>query len=76
MLDVGDGAGYKIIQIVGGFFMWLLLLIAVAVVIYLVIKSVNKLGQKASSPSDILRSRYSRGEINRNEYEQMKKNLE
>ena len=56
--------------------MWLLLLIVVAAVIYLVIKSVNKLSQKASSPSDVLRSRYSKGEINRNEYEQMKKDLE
>ena len=56
--------------------MWLLLLIVVAAVIYLVIKSVNKVSQKASSPNDVLRSRYSKGEINRNEYEQMKKDLE
>ena len=56
--------------------MWLLLLIVVAVVIYLVIKSVNKFSRMASSPIDALRSRYSRGEINRNEYEQMKKDLE
>jgi putative membrane protein len=56
--------------------MWLLLLIVVAAVIYLVIKSVNKYSRMDISPIDALRSRYSRGEITRNEYEQMKKDLE
>ena len=56
--------------------MWLLLLIVVAGLIYLVVKSVNKFSRMAStSPFDTLKSRYSKGEINRNEYEQMKKDL-
>ena len=53
--------------------MRLLLLLDVAAVIYLAIR---KFSQKASSPIDVLKSRYSRGEIDRNEYEQKKKDLE
>jgi len=56
--------------------MWLLILIVAAAVIYLVIKSVNKYSRMAISPIDALKSRYSKGEITRNEYEQMKKDLE
>ena len=56
--------------------MRLLLLLDVAAVIYLVIKTVNKFSRMAISPLDALKSRYSRGEITRNEYEQMKKDLE
>ena len=56
--------------------MWLLILIVAAAVIYLVIKSVNKYRRMAISPIDALKSRYSKGEITRNEYEQMKKDLE
>jgi len=56
--------------------MWLLILIVVAAVIYLVIKYRHKLKGLAVSPIDALRSRYSKGEINRNEYEQMKKDLD
>jgi putative membrane protein len=56
--------------------MWLLMLIVVAAAIYLVIKSVNKYSRMAISPIDALKSRYSKGEITRNEYEQMKKDLE
>jgi len=56
--------------------MWLLILIVVAAVIYLVIKSMNKYSRMAVSPIDALKSRYSRGEITRDEYEQMKKDLE
>jgi putative membrane protein len=56
--------------------MWILLLIVVAAVIYLVIKSMNKYSRMAFAPIDALKVRYSRGEITRNEYEQMKKDLE
>ena len=56
--------------------MRLLLLLDVAAVIYLVSKTVNKFNRMAISPIDALKSRYSRGEITRNEYEQMKKDLE
>jgi len=55
--------------------MWLLLLIVVAGFIYLVSKSMNKSSRMAFLPIDGLRSRYSKGEITRNEYEQMKKDL-
>lgn len=56
--------------------MWLILLIVVPVVIYLVVKSVKKFSRMAISPIDALKSRYSRGEITRIEYEQMKTDLE
>ena len=56
--------------------MWLLILIVAAAVIYLIIKSLNKYVRMAVSPIDALKSRYSKGEITKNEYEQMKKDLE
>jgi len=56
--------------------MWLLLSIVLAGVIYLVIRYVNKNSRMAFAAIDDLKARYSKGEINKSEYEQMKKDLE
>ena len=56
--------------------MWLLLLILATAVIYLIIKSVIKYRRMAISPFDALKLRYSKGDITRNEYEQLKKDIE
>ncbi len=56
--------------------MWALVLIVVAAVNCLVIKSVNKSSRMAFAPINAQRSRYSKGTITRNEHKQIKENLE
>lgn len=62
----------------GGIFMWVLFLILIAVVTYLVIKATKTKGFVASTaetPLAILKKRYAKGEITRQEFEKMKKDL-
>ena len=61
----------------GGGIMWLLLLIAVGVIIYLVVRSPRE-SRPASSrtPLEILKERYARGELTREEFLERKKDLE
>ncbi|HPI57027.1 MAG TPA: SHOCT domain-containing protein [Syntrophales bacterium] len=61
----------------GGVFMWLLFLVLVAVVIFLVVRT-SKLSGPAppvETPLDILKKRYAKGEITKEEYDRMKKEL-
>ena len=64
----------------GGMFMWMLLIIIlVAVIIYWAVRSTKSKGQmdaSAEKPIDILKKRYVKGEITKDEYEGMKKDLE
>ncbi len=61
----------------GGVFMWLLLLVLIGVVIYFVVRG-DKWTKKGDdeSPLEILKKRYARGEITREEYNKIKKELE
>lgn len=61
----------------GGVFMLLLLLVLVGVVIYFVVRG-DKWMKKGSeeSPLEILKKRYARGEITREEYNKIRKELE
>jgi putative membrane protein len=72
------GWGHMIHYWYGGC-MWLILLLAAGVGVYLLIKS-GKLGDTNVSTTetalDILKKRYARGEINKEEYEQKKKDME
>ena len=63
----------------GGMFMWLIFLIVLGVVVYFIIqtsKSKNVSGQIQETPLDILKKRYAKGEINKDEFDRMKKDLE
>ena len=65
----------------GGTFMGIIFIIAIGVVIYLILRGTNSsslFGSNSSSggaPLDILKKRYAKGEITREEFEQMKKDL-
>lgn len=61
----------------GGVIVWILILIAIAVVMYLVVKktSKNKAGSSGESALDILKTRYAKGEISKDDFERMKSEL-
>jgi putative membrane protein len=63
----------------GDIIMWLLLIAVVVLLIYLVSQlSRGKGGEKESqeTASDILKKRYAKGEINREEFERMRQDLQ
>lgn len=61
----------------GGVFMWLLLLVLIGVVIYFVVRGDKWMKKEGDeSPLEILKKRYARGEITREEYNKIKKELE
>jgi putative membrane protein len=64
----------------GGIFMWLILLIVAVVIVYFLFmrhkQTGNAVGSEKESPAEILRRRYARGEISREEFERLKKDIE
>lgn len=78
----GPGAGYGC-QFgfgygFGGMFMWIILLALVGVVIYFIVHNVqlkNKTGQTKESAIDILKKRYAKGEITKDDFDRIKNEL-
>ncbi len=62
----------------GGLFMWLIFLVLIGFVIYFVVRGEKwvKRSNGEETPLDILKKRYARGEITKQDYERMKKDLE
>ncbi len=64
----------------GGIIMWIIIAVVVGLAIYwFVARGGNfnfPVGKQRNESLDILKNRYARGEINADEYEQMKKELE
>jgi putative membrane protein len=63
----------------GGMFMWIIFLVVIGVLIYFIVQAQKTKGQMSKqneSSLDILKRRYAKGEIAREEFERMKKDLE
>ena len=63
----------------GGAFMWLIVLVLVGVVIYYLLQISRSKGSDGSiieTPLDILKKRYAKGEIDKEEFDRKKKDLE
>jgi putative membrane protein len=63
----------------GGMFMWIIFLIVIGFLIYFIIKAQKTKSQAPTqndTPLDILKRRYAKGEIAKEEYERMRKDLE
>lgn len=62
----------------GGMFMWIIFLIIIGVAVYLIIqktKTKNISGTSQETPLDILKRRYAKGEITKEEYDRLKRDL-
>jgi len=63
----------------GGVFMWILILILIGVVVYFLMqasKSKGEAGPGGDTALDILKKRYAKGEIDKTEFEEKKRELE
>jgi putative membrane protein len=65
----------------GGIFMWLILLALVVFLIYIFLIQPKKSGdsgggQPEETPLDILKKRYARGDITKEEFENLKRDIE
>ena len=64
----------------GGLFMWLILVIVLAVIVYFVFsqgkRSGDSMGSERETPTEILKRRYAKGEITKEEFERMKREIE
>jgi putative membrane protein len=64
----------------GGMFMWLILLILAGVIVYFIFERSRRSrtpgGAAGESPVDILKRRYASGEITREEFDRLKKEIE
>ncbi|PKN64612.1 MAG: hypothetical protein CVU54_19040 [Deltaproteobacteria bacterium HGW-Deltaproteobacteria-12] len=69
----GFGYGY------GGMFMGIFFLVLLGVVIYFIVQNVRSkhvTGQTQESPMDILKKRYAKGEITKEDFDRMKNELQ
>jgi putative membrane protein len=63
----------------GGMFMWIIFLIVIGLLVYFFVQTQKTKGQtplQGESHLDILKKRYAKGEITKEEYERMKNDLE
>ncbi|HOO89224.1 MAG TPA: SHOCT domain-containing protein [Syntrophales bacterium] len=58
----------------GGIVMWILLLIAVVLIVYALMRTLK--GGAEETPLDVLKKRYAKGEISKEQFDGMKKDLE
>ncbi len=78
----GGGGGHMLNYGFGGIFMWLLVIVLIAAAVYFVVRQRGDVfpppagPRENETPLDILKKRYARGEIDREEFEQRKKDLE
>jgi len=80
----GPGRGWEPGQMMnygfcyGGAFMWVIFLFVLVVAVYFIVqalKSKNSAPEARETPLDILKKRYAKGEITKEEFDRMKKDL-
>ncbi|HEX7534110.1 MAG TPA: SHOCT domain-containing protein [Syntrophales bacterium] len=72
----GGGWGHMMGYGYGGMLMWIIFIAIFGVLIYFLMQAAKGRGRAGETPLEILKKRYAKGEIAREEYERMKKDLE
>ena len=70
----GPGGGWPMMPWFGGWFMWLIPVIVIVIVFYLMMQS-QKGRIVRETPLEILKKRYAKGEITKEEYDRIKQDL-
>lgn len=63
----------------GGILMWIIFLIVIGVAVYLIVQATKSKGLESpfrETPMEILKKRYAKGEITKEEFDKIKKDLE
>ncbi len=63
----------------GGMFMWIIFLVVIGLLVYFIVQAQKPKGQTSAQGEtylDILKKRYAKGEITKEEYDRVKKDLE
>ena len=64
----------------GGIFMWIILIVIAGIIIYFVINQSkttgNSINLTGESPTEILKKRYAKGEITKEEFDRLKREIE
>jgi len=74
----GPGWGHMMYYGYGGGVMWILLLVLIGILLYFVIqtaKTKGGVGVSEETPLDILKKRYAKGEITKEEFDRIKREL-
>ncbi len=75
MMDFGYGRGMMHYGF-GGIFMWIIFLVIIVFLVYFIIHVTKSRIPGKETPLDVLKKRYARGEITKEEFQRIKKDLE
>ncbi len=73
------GGGHMMDFSQGGMTMWLIVIILIGIIVYFILQKGRVKGNDGSSPEtplEIIKKRYAKGEISKDEFEKLKKDLE
>lgn len=59
----------------GGMFIWIIFIVIIGLLIYLFARFLKKSDRTAETPLEILKKRYARGEITKEDFDRMKKDI-
>jgi|GEM_PF-412742 len=79
MRDYGYGEGMMGGCWFGGFIVWIIIIVIIALLVYFIIRSKRPVGPEGpfqGTPLDILKKRYAKGEITKEEFDEIRKDLD
>ena len=59
----------------GWMFMWIIFIVVIGLLIYLFVRALKGSGRMVETPLEILKKRYARGEITKEDFDKMKKDI-
>lgn len=79
MRDYGYGEGMMGGCWFGGFIVWIIIIVVIALLVYFIIRSKRSVGPESpfqGTPLDILKKRYAKGEITKEEFDEIRKDMD